>query len=160
MAVTLDYVKLSDFSDVMPENDQAEASDDTDYTDPNTDPTRDTDLIKRFLGRAESMANSYLIQYDLPLDDAPLALEYAIYVIARYMLLERGDGSVSESVQNSYDQAIAWLEAVRDGEQTLEPVEQEFLDNFVGHADYSKMEFEEYPFVDKSTFGTSSTPLN
>lgn len=159
MSVTLEYVTLDNFSDVMTERQQAEATGSA-TSDPNDKPIRDQKMTKRFLRRAESIADSYLILYDRPIEDVPMALEYAIYVIARYLLLERGDGSVSEDVQNSYDQAISWLKAIRDGEADLAPETEEDLTDFSGDADLSGLQFEEYPFVDKSTFATSSQPLS
>jgi len=150
MAVTLEYVSLDTFSDVMREDEQAMASDDTRGTDPNTTPSRDDAMVKRFLKRAESRAESYLINYERPLDNVPMSLEYCIYILARHMLLERGDGTVSEEARQSYQECLTWLENVRDGMVDLEPAEEEDLEDFVGHGTYGALVFSEYPFVDKS----------
>ena len=153
MAVQLNYVSLQQFDDVMPVNEQAASSDDMEAQDPNqNNPTRDDAMVKRFLKRAEHMAESYLSGYELPLpeDQQPHSLKYAIYVMARYYLLERGDGSVSDNIQESYDQVMSWLKMVSDGEIRLGGAAEEDLTDFVGLSSEENMVFAEMPFVDMS----------
>lgn len=125
MAVTLDYVTLDDLEDVMTIPEQAQATDDA-YGAGGTisgSPSRNERMVKRFLKRAESTVDSYLTEYDTPIQDPPYMLEYTILLIARYYLDERGDGDVSEASQRSYDQAMDWLKMVKNGEVDLQGVE-------------------------------------
>jgi len=157
MAVTLNYVDMSEFSDVMTEEEQAQATDDS-YggggTISSDGPTRDEQMVERFLGRAESRVDMYLIHYERPLDPVPEIVKYTVMVIARYMLDARGDGAVSENVQKSRDQAIMWLEDLRDGKIDLGGDLEEQGEAYFG--DREGGTFGEYPFSDKSTFATRS----
>lgn len=122
MAVSLEYVSLSDLDDVMTKEEQAEATDDgygSSGTVTQSEPTRNEPMVKRFLKRAESLADSYLIHYDRPISDPPATLKYTVLVITRYLLDDRGDGAVSDEVQRSYDQAMQWLMDIRDGKIDL-----------------------------------------
>jgi len=155
MTATLNYVSLPEFADVMTKTEQAEASDDSyaqDGTISSSGPTRDDEMVKRFLRRGEAMADSYLIHYERPLDEPPQTLKYVVMIIARYFLDERGDGAVSEDVQKSYDQAMMWLRDIRDAKIDLggnveEQGELYFGDRYGGT-------FEGGAHNDKSTFAT------
>jgi len=153
MAVTLEYVDSSEFSDVMTEIEQAEATDDaygSDGTLSGGGPTADNQMVKRFLARAEGLAERYVgTRYDIPIDDPTPMFKYTIFIIARYFLDERGDGDVSESVQNSYEMAIGWLEDIRDEISDLHGDNTEEIDDYYGERTGGS--FEETPFNDKST---------
>jgi len=153
MAVSLDYVELDDLADVMTEVEQAEATDDA-YGEGGTidgnGPTRDDDMTKRFLKRAEGMAERYVgTRYELPISDPTPMFKYTILIIARYFLDERGDGDVSETIANSYDMAIDWLEDIRDEVTDLHGDNSEAIDDYYGER-YGGT-FEEGPFNDKAT---------
>lgn len=152
MAVTLDYVELSDLADVMSEEEQAEASDDSYGAGGTLDesgPTRNDEMVRRFLQRAESMCNNYLVsRYSIPIDEPTPMLEYTVLILARYYLDERGDGDVSENIQNSYDQAMNWLEMIRNEEIDLGTVDEDIEDYY---GERTGGTFGTYPFNDKST---------
>lgn len=160
MAVTLDYVEISDLSDVMTEQEQAEATDDT-YGSGGTinqgGPTRDDAMVKRFLKRGENLADNYVgTRYTLPLTEPSMMFKYTILVLTRYMLDERGDGDVSESVKNSYSMAIEWLEDVRDEVTDIEGSE-EAMEEYYGEREGGTFGSDDsYPFNDKSTAFTGS----
>lgn len=152
MAVVLDYVTLEEFSDVMPEEEQAEATDDSygeDGTITSSGPTRDDQMVKRFLKRAESFANSYLSFYERPVNPVPHTLKYTVMILARYYLDERADGSVSEDIQQSYNNAMDWLKDIRDGEIDLGGDVEEQTGAYFGER--AGGAFEEGPFSDKSS---------
>ena len=153
MAVTLDYVSLDDLSDVMTEVEQAEATDDS-YGEGGTidgnGPTRDDEMVKRFLKRAEGMAERYVgTRYELPISDPTPMFKYTILIIARYFLDERGDGDVSETIGNSYDMAISWLEDIRDEVTDLHGDNTEAIEDYYGERVGGT--FDETPFNDKAT---------
>lgn len=153
MAVSLNYVELSAFSDVMTEEEQAEATDDA-YGSGGTlnedGPYRDEKMVKRFLKRAESLADMYVgTRYDLPLSNPTPMFKYTILVIARYFLDERGDGDVSENVRNSYDIALSWLEDVRDELADIHGDNTESIDDYYGEREGGT--FGSDTFNDKST---------
>jgi len=155
MAVTLEYVSLEELSDVMTEVEQAEATDDA-YGEGGTlnsnspGPTRDPDMLKRFLLRAESMAERYVgTRYELPINDPTPMFKYTILIIARYFLDERGDGDVSETVADSYDMAISWLEDIRDEVTDLHGNNTEAIEDYYGERVGGT--FGEGPFNDKAT---------
>jgi phage gp36-like protein len=75
--------------------------------------------------------------------------KYTILVIARYLLDDRGDGDVSESVRESYNMAISWLEDIRDEISDLHGDNTEALDDYYGERVGGT--FGEDPFNDKST---------
>lgn len=153
MAVSLDYVDLADLSDVMTVAEQAEATDDNYGQGGTIDRnglTRDDDMAKRFLKRAEGMAERYVgTRYELPIGDPTPMFKYTILIIARYFLDERGDGDVSETIANSYDMAIDWLEDIRDEVTDLHGDNSEAIDDYYGER-YGGT-FEEGPFNDKAT---------
>jgi len=140
---TLNYVSVSDLKDVMPEQDQAEATDDISPTNP----TRDEDMLERFLIRAESRVESYLVGYELPLDPAPAMVDWAVLVCATYMLYQRGDLATSEEVKTNYDEIMEWLNMVRKGDATL-PRKTEDDDDFVGFGQKDSMIWGNYPHRD------------
>lgn len=157
MAVTLNYVSLSEFNDVMTEYEQAQATDDSfaqDGTISSDEPSRDEPMVERFLKRAESLADSYLIHYDRPISSPPEKLKYAVMVIARYMLDDRGDGAVSEDIQRSHDQAIDWLKDVRDGSVDLGASVEEAGEDFFG--DRQGGTFGEAPYNDKASIASDN----
>jgi len=157
MAVSLNYVTLAEFADVMTEEEQAEATDD-EYgaggTIDGTGATRDDEMVERFLFRAENMVDSYLMYYDRPIDPVPPTVSYTVMIIARYMIDERGDGAVSETIQESYDRAMDWLEAVRDGELDLGANVEEQTEEYFGARTGGL--FEEGTFNDKSSAFTTN----
>ena len=153
MAVTLDYVSLDDLSDVMTEVEQAEATDDS-YGEGGTidgnGPARDDEMTKRFLKHAEGMAERYVgTRYELPISDPTPMFKYTILIIARYFLDERGDGDVSETIGNSYDMAISWLEEIRDEVTDLHGDNAEAIEDYYGERVGGA--FGETPFNDKAT---------
>jgi Protein of unknown function (DUF1320). len=158
MAVTLEYTTLSDFSDVMTETEQAEATDDS-YAQGGTingsGPTRDDQMTKRFLKRAESIADTYVgTRYTIPLTNPSPMFKYTVMVIARYLLDDRGDGDVSEHVMESYNMAIGWLEDIRDEVAGIEGSEEEIEDYYgerEGGTFGGSTGDDELPFNDKST---------
>jgi len=158
MAVTLQYVELSELSDVMTEVEQAEATDDA-YGEGGTidgsGPTRDDQMTKRFLKRAENFAETYVgTRYALPIDEPTPMFKYTILVVARYFLDERADGEVSESIRDSYQMAVSWLEDIRDEVSDLHGDNSEAIDQYYG--DREGGTFGEGPFNDKSTAFTGS----
>jgi len=158
MAVTLEYVELSELEDVMTEEEQAEATDDA-YGSGGTigggGPHRDPKMVNRFLKRAENFADTYVgTRYSLPIDDPTPMFKYTILIIARYFLDERGDGDVSESVRNSYQMAVSWLEDIRDEVSDLHGDNTEEIEDYYG--DRVGGTFGEGPFNDKSTAFTGS----
>lgn len=160
MAVTLEYVTLDDLSDVMTVVEQAEATDDK-YGEGGTltedGPTRDDEMVKRFLRRAENFAENFVgTRYSIPLTNPPMMFKYVVLVIARFMLDERGDGDVSETVRESYDMAVSWLEDVRDEVVDLEDNE-EFIQDYFGERTGGEFggSDETHPFNDKSTAFTT-----
>ena len=157
MAITLNYVTLSEFADVMTETEQAEATDDNygqDGTSSSSGPTADEMMIKRFLARAEGMADSYLIHYERPISTPPETLKYVVMIIARYFLSERGDGAVGEDVQKSYDQAMRWLKDIREGKIDLGGDVGEQGEMYFGARTGGVFSSGSYPFNDESTFAT------
>jgi phage gp36-like protein len=157
MAVTLNYVTLAEFGDVMTQTEQAEATDDS-YgqggTISSSGPTRDEDMVRRFLKRGEGMADSYLIHYSRPVGSPPQTLKYVVMVIARYFLNERGDGAVGEDVQKSYNQAMRWLRDIRDGKIDLGGDVGEQGETYFGERTGGVFSGDSQPFNDESTFAT------
>ena len=74
MAVTLNYVSVRELADVMTVNEQAEATDD-EFAEGGTitsgeEQERDYQMVKRFLARAEGLAERYVgTRYELPISD-------------------------------------------------------------------------------------------
>ena len=145
MAVSLDYVSKRDLFDVISEKQVATATDDDSFGD---DAKQDTLMVKRFLKRAESVAEMYLSRYDLPIQNAPHSLKYAILIIARYMLLERGDAEASDEVVQSYNDVIGWLRSISEGEVELGRTDENVQEDAVGER---TGEFQ-MPFNDKASF--------
>lgn len=150
MAISLEYVTVDDIDFVMTEQQQAEATDDV--SGPNDTATKDTDKITKALKFAESTVESYLIGYELPISPVPFSLQYAVLNIGKYYLLKR-DGRVSEDEQTNYDDAIAWLQDVRDGDARLPDVDED-PDEFVGKVNPENFEFYEMPFTDYDYYST------
>jgi len=144
MAISLDYVTVSELDFVMTDDQQAEATDDT--STPSTTPTKDTDRIEQALKFAESTAESYLTGFDLPIQPVPHVLKYAILNIGKYYLLTR-DGRASEDETTKYNEAIDWLEAVRDDQARLPDVDED-PEEFVGNVNAEGFTFEALPFND------------
>jgi hypothetical protein len=154
MAVTLEYVSVRELSDVMTVEEQADATDD-DFAEGGTiesgeEQERNYPMVKRFLARAEGLAERYVgTRYQVPIDDPTPMFKYTILIIARYFLDERGDGDVSESVRESYRMAISWLEDIRDEVADLHGENTEAIDDYYGER-YGGT-FGEGPFNDKGT---------
>ncbi len=159
MAVTLKYVSVRELSDVMTVEEQADATDD-DFAEGGTidsgeEQERNYPMVKRFLARAEGLAERYVgTRYDLPIEDPTPMFKYTILIIARYFLDERGDGDVSESERESYQMAVSWLEDIRDEVADLRGENTEAIDDYYG--DRYGGTFGEGPFNDKSTAFTGS----
>ena len=134
----LSYTSVSDLQLVMTETTLAELSDD-DYS-ASDNPIINEEVLEQFLAFAESMAESHLKGYELPLETTPPSFKYAILIICRYLLEDRRDGTVSEEVLQSYNQIMDWLES-----QPQFKEESEDLEAFVGQSDRV---FFEYPAVD------------
>jgi phage gp36-like protein len=153
MAVKLEYVSLDELEDVMMTVEQAEATDDnygSGATINGNGPKRDDQMVRRFLKRAENMADHYVgTRYDLPIAEPTPMFKYTILSIARYMLDERGDGDVSESVTNSYNMAISWLEDIRDEVSDLQGENTETISDYYGEREGGT--FGSDTFNDKST---------
>jgi phage gp36-like protein len=78
--------------------------------------------IERTLARATSVMRSEVgRQYDLPFPtgEVPEAIKSAVLVVAKYMLLSRRDGGVTEATQDQYDSAMRFLDEIGSGEAEL-----------------------------------------
>jgi len=140
------YVTLSEFKNVLSEDEQAQLTDDTISGSQDT-ATRDDDMAKDFLAYAESRVESYLTGYSLPLDTAPPSIQHAIYVLAAYMLFQRDDVAVSEDVETSYQRVLEWLKNIQSGDAQLPQIDEDDAD-FVGFGDESTMIWDEFPYSD------------
>lgn len=141
-----EYVSIDDLETVLPEIEQAKATDDS--TSRKVDNlVRDDSIVKEHLRFAESKVESYLIEYTLPLSNPPHSIRWAVLVIASYMLMLRSDMNVSEQTREMYDNVVNWLDMVRKGEATI-PNVQTVPDDFVGFGDTSDMKYNYFPYSD------------
>jgi phage gp36-like protein len=141
-----DYVSIDDLETVLPEIEQAKATDDS--TSRKVDNlTRNDSIIKEHLRFAESKVESYLVEYTVPLSDPPHSVRWAVLVIASYMLMLRSDMNVSEQTREMYDSVVNWLNMVRQGKATI-PNVSTMPNDFVGFGDKSDMKYDHFPYSD------------
>lgn len=82
------------------------------------------DVVDRAIAFANAEVDSYLgVRFTVPLSTVPLILRERATDIAVYHLYKKRVGEaaveVPEEVRRAYEEAIAWLEKVRDGKATI-----------------------------------------
>jgi phage gp36-like protein len=77
----------------------------------------DSAVVTAAINMATADINSYIgRRYALPLSATPDVLQDKCELLARYRLYENG---ATDQVRRDYEDAIKWLEGVRDGKNTL-----------------------------------------
>lgn len=80
----------------------------------------DDDVLNQAIDDAESEVDSYLEQrYQTPVSPSPGILSERCVDITRYRLHVTTDAAVQEDVRLAYEDARAWLVAIRDNRQSL-----------------------------------------
>lgn len=111
------YITHEELSKQFPGKDLSElAQDSTGFADDDAA----EEIILQLILDAQSFVDSYLNQrYTVPLSPVPDSVRNATGTIAYYRLHERRAEMITESLQQMYDQTVAWLRDLAKGVASL-----------------------------------------